>query len=464
MNNYIYNILIVDDEPDYREALSFLFESAGYASKTASSASEALELMEKEYFPIIVTDIMMEGIDGIEFLQMVKEKYHDEIEVIMVTGFGSIETAVETMKKGAFGYFIKSHDPDELLRELEKAVAKLDITRLHKITKENSGEFLLQSQNLAMIKIWDLVNAIADSNANVLITGESGTGKEIIANQIHRLSSRNSKPFIPINCQSFPMSLIESELFGHEKGAFTGATERRIGKLEQGNGGTLFLDEIGDLSLEGQVKLLRTLETRKIERLGSNKIINVDFRLVSATNRNIYDIVKSGQFREDFLYRINTIEINIPPLRERREDLQNFINFFVEKFSKETGKNIHGIEDSTLDYLMNYQYPGNIRELKNIIERLVILCEDDGILKFAGPNYKFTPGKQDIQEPVTPESQNPFAESATDYTYKEAKQSFERKYISEMLARTDGNITKAAELMELSRRQLFNKVKELELE
>lgn len=463
MNNYIYNILIVDDEPEYRETLNFLFESAGYTSKMAVSAKEALEMMEKEYFPIVVTDIMMEGMDGIDFLQTVKKKYRDEIEVIMVTGFGSIETAVETMKKGAFGYFIKSHDPDELLLELKKAIAKLDMGKLHSIAESDSEEFLLNSRNPEMNRVWQMVEAIADSNANILITGESGTGKEIVANRIHRLSSRKNKPFIPINCQNFPMNLIESELFGHEKGAFTGATERRIGKLEQGNGGTIFLDEIGDLSLEGQVKLLRTLETRKIERLGSNKVINVDFRLVSATNRDIFSAIADGRFREDFFYRINTIEIKLPPLRERREDLESFINFFINKYAKETGKNITEIDPDAKEYLLNYHYPGNIRELKNIIERLIILSED-GILKFAGPHYRFTQSASAMSKDNTGDTASPYALFDADCTYREAKQSFEKNYISKVLSKTDGNITKAAEVMGLSRRQLFNKVKELELE
>jgi transcriptional regulator with PAS, ATPase and Fis domain len=241
-------------------------------------------------------------------------------------------------------------------------------------------KYLLDSKNARMRQVWDLVDLVANSGANVLITGESGTGKEIIAEEIHRRSGRNEKPFIAINCQQYPHNLIESELFGHEKGAYTGAAARRIGKLEQAAGGTVFLDEIGDLDLDVQVMLLRVLEKKEIERIGSNTLIPVDFRLLTATNRPLDELIEKKQFRQDFLYRINTIEIKLPPLRERKEDLPDFIEFFIRKYERETGKTIHRVEPETMEYLLSHNYTGNIREMKNLIERLVILSGDSGVL------------------------------------------------------------------------------------
>ncbi|MEE0742434.1 MAG: sigma-54 dependent transcriptional regulator [Emergencia sp.] len=448
----LYKILIVDDEASYRETLTMLFASAGYETTSVSSGEEALNLLSKEYFPLVVSDIMMENMNGIEFLKALKNKYLDDMEIIMVTGYGSIETAVETMKMGAFGYFIKGHDPAELLMELEKASKMLDVNKVNKMMTARKEEYILDSRNPKMKQIWELLQKVAGTSANVLILGESGTGKEIIANQIHALSQRRDRPFVPINCQSYPDNLIESELFGHEKGAFTGAVERRIGKLEEGNGGTIFFDEIGEMSREGQIKLLRTLETRKIERIGSNRLIDVDVRIVSATHRNLYEMAQKGTFREDFLYRINTIEIVLPPLRERKEDLEDFIRYFVARFSKETGRVINGIEPETEKWLMEYDYPGNIRELKNIIERLVILADYDGILR-----RRMMAADHPLQ------TAEPELETEPMENYRQAKRDFDKRYILRALEQNQYNITKTASQIGLSRRQLFNKIKEHEI-
>ena len=421
----LYKILIVDDEADYRETLSILFEAAGYETCAVSSAEEALSVLGREHFPLVVTDIMMENIDGIEFLSLLKKRYADEIEVIMVTGYGSVETAVETMKMGAFGYFIKGHDPAELLMELKKASGILDAKKQCGAKIGGNEPYILTSRNPEMKKVWETVGKIADTNANVLLLGESGTGKEIVANRIHMLSSRRNRPFVAINCRSYPDNLLESELFGHEKGAFTGAASRRIGKLEEGNGGTVFFDEIGDMSFESQIKLLRTLESRRIERLGSGRQIDVDVRIVSATHRDIYKMAA--------------------------EDLEDFISYFTDKFAKETGRTICGIEPETKKWLMDYDYPGNIRELKNIIERLVILSDADGILKKEGMGdtaaVSFCEGTENA----------PIAD------YRQAKLDFDKHYIADALARNGYNITKTAQQIGLSRRQLFNKIKELEI-
>lgn len=445
----LFKILIVDDDDDYRETYRMLLTRKGYCIDAASSAKDALAMMEKEFYPLIITDIMMPGKDGVSFLKEVKEIYEKNVEVIMVTGYGSIETAVQTMKIGAFGYFIKSHNPEELIIEIEKVQKIFSLQNTSKINKDNEmGKYLCISKNEKMQKVFEMVNLVAASNSNVLITGESGVGKEIVAQLIHGRSSRANMPFIPINCRYFSSSLIESELFGHEKGAFTGATSKRIGHLEEANGGTIFLDEIGDMDEGTQVKLLRVLETKRIERIGSNRLIDVDFRLVSATNKNLVKAVESGRFREDLYYRINTIEIEVPPLRERREDLEDLINFFVNRFNRETGKGITAIDYDTKKFLLNYNYPGNIRELKNIIERLVVLSSGCVLKSEAGSGAR----KSRID-----------GEDEETLTYKEAKQNFEKSYIVRVLKKCGNNITHAANVMEISRRQLFNKIVELEL-
>lgn len=448
MRNESVNILIVDDEADYRDTLSIFFEALGYSTEKVKSAEDALKLLDRKFFPIIVTDMVMDGMSGIDLLKIVKKEYADEIEVIMVTGYGSIETAVETIKTGAFGYFIKSHNPKELQEEVERAAKSMEI-RKWKSIEASKMNFVVSSKNPKMAKIWALVEKLADSDANVLITGESGTGKEIMANRIHELSGRKNEAFVPINCQSIPASLIESELFGHEKGAFTGANESHKGKLEKGNMGTIFLDEIGDMSTDMQGKLLRVLENHQIERVGSNVSIDVNFRVISATNKPLSDMVKEGSFRGDLMYRINTFEIDIPPLRERREDIPTFVNYFTRRYVAKTGKCICGISEDTWQFLLNYNYPGNVRELKNMIERMVILAPKDGILHMddkKGVGYLNEIEDMGVVEP-----------------YRDAKRKWERNYIIGVLDKEYGNITKAADIMELSRRQLFNKMKELNI-
>ena len=444
----LFKILIVDDDADYRETYKMLLSKKGYSIDTSASAEEALKMLDKEYFPLIISDIMMPGIDGVNFLKQVKSLYDKNVEVIMVTGYGSIESAVQTMKMGAFGYFIKSHNPEELILEIEKVHKIFSLQSINKINKINEkSKYLFTSKNKEMQNVYELVNRVATSNSNVLITGESGVGKEIIAQMIHEKSNRANMPFIPINCQYFSTGLIESELFGHEKGSFTGAASKRIGHLEEANGGTVFLDEIGDMNESTQVKLLRVLETKQIERIGSNTLIDVDFRLVTATNKDLTKAVADRKFREDLYYRINTIEIKIPPLRRRKEDIEDLIYFFINRFNREMGKGIKNIDEETKHNLLNYSYPGNIRELKNIIERLVVLSSD-GIIK------------EDI---IINKVSNMESDKPEITTYKQAKQNFEKQYIIQVLKSCNNNITHAAKLMEISRRQLFNKIIENDL-
>lgn len=446
----LFKILVVDDEADARESMQMLLNSVGYQVKTAQSVAQALNFLEVEYYPLVITDIMMPGMSGIEFLNKIKDSYKENIEVIMVTGYGSIETAVQTIKMGAFSYLMKGSKPEDLLLDIKKAKSLIELkAEQFQNTKQRNKKFHLTSKNPKMQEVWEMINRVADSNVNVLITGETGVGKEIVAREIHLRSKRSNKLFIPLNCQNYPDKLIESELFGHEKGAFTGAVTKRVGKIEAGNGGTIFLDEIGEMSLATQVTLLRVLEAKQIERIGSNRLIDVDFRLVSATNRNLHQRVKEGLFREDFLYRINTIEVKVPPLRERREDIPSFIDFFIGKYMHDTGKHIKCMDKETEKFLLEYPYYGNIREMKNMIERMVLLSRD-GILRVSET--------LDVRGPKEVNARTSFL------SYKEAKQNFERQYICSILESCDNNISKAAEKMKMSRRQLFNKIQEYEIE
>lgn len=454
-NSYIskekYKILIVDDEKEYRDTFKMILESKGFRVGVASDGAEALKIMDNEYYPIVLCDVIMPGIRGLELLKKIKDIYGNTVEVIMVTGYGGVETAVEAMKMKAFGYFIKSHNPEELLIEIEKAKKILMLEKRQNIysdAKENK-RYLYQSKSPKMKEIIQIVDKVADTNTNVLLLGESGVGKEVLAQLIHDRSSRAEMAFIPINCQYYSSNLLESELFGHEKGAFTGANSKRIGRFEEANSGTIFLDEIGEVSANTQVKFLRVLEEKKIERMGSNKQIDVDFRLISATNKNLIDEINKRNFREDLFYRINTITIEIPPLRERKEDIVDMIYFFIDLFKKELKKDIDSIEEKTLDYLQNYSYPGNIRELRNIIERLIVLSRD-GILRLE--NFS----KENAEETHILGGDNIIS-------FNLARQRFEKEYLLKALKHCDNNITQTAKTIGLSRRQLFNKINEYDL-
>lgn len=475
-------ILVVDDEQDYRDTFKMLLESKNFTVETAESADTALEKMHNEYFPLVLSDVIMPGTDGIDFLIKAKSEILKPFELILVTGYGNVQTAISAIKNGAFGFFIKSHNPKELLIEIEKARRSIEMkSKLSMYEQLNSREsYISTSKNKKMNNLIGLAQTIAPSDSNVLITGESGVGKEIIAKIIHENSSRANMPFVAINCQSFSENIIESELFGHEKGAFTGALEKRIGRFEEASGGTIFLDEIGELSHSTQIKLLRVLENRTVERIGSNKSISVNFRLISATNKDIR-LNSQNAFREDLFYRINTIEINIPPLRERKEDLDDLIYFFVNHFKNSTKKTVSSISIPTMKFLKEYDYPGNIRELKNIIERLVVTSKSD-VLKIDDSDMFVTYMTQSRQ--VTPENscssanfetKNCSVSNATNsidnyifknenlLDYADAKKNFEKYYFQRVMDNFDGNITKAAKYINLSRRQLFNKINEFEL-
>lgn len=455
--NEPYKILIVDDEKEYRDTYRMILEAKGFTVGDAESVDEALSALEREYYPIVLTDVMMPNRGGMDLLNEINHLYQDRIQVIMVTGYGSVETAVESMRQGAFGYFIKSHKPEELLAEIEKAkkLVRLQVQQQTLARNNSTPGFLATSKSPRMREVFQMVDAVANSNANVLLLGESGVGKEIIAQMIHQQSERCAMPFVAINCQSFSESLLESELFGYEKGAFTGAATKRIGRFEESNGGTIFLDEIGEMSLSTQVKLLRVLESKRIERIGSNKPIYVDYRLINATNRNLTKAIKEGYFREDLLYRINTITIDIPPLRERKEDLDDLIHFFIALHCREMKKEIVEIDEATYEALLHYDYPGNIRELKNVIERLIVLSKDQVMCMspHALKEYGVSSEKKQLIGGAT----------LSHLSYREARKQFESDYIQKVMEAHHQNMTHAAKHMEMSRRQLFNKIVEYQL-
>ena len=439
------HILIVDDEVRYQEVFDLILRGEGYTTRIAGTAEDALRLLDEENFDLLLTDLVLPGMDGVDLLKIVKERYTG-IEVIIVTGYGTVKNAVEAMKLGAYTYFIKSHDPEELVLELKNLDRLCMLRNENRILREQQLTYRSKirptSRNPRFQQIIPMAERAAKSNANILLLGESGVGKEVFAQYIHDCSDRQDNCFIPINCHALPEHLIESELFGHEKGSFTGAKETRKGKIESAEASTLFLDEIGDVTQHVQVKLLRTLESRSIERIGSNKRIQVDFRLISATNRNIEEAIASGEFRDDLYYRISTITLEIPPLRDRKEDLPDLITTFITQVEREQKKHVTYVDQRVWDYLLTYDYPGNVRELKNMVERLIVLSEEGRITEAQLPCLQHRPLVGD--QP----------------SLKELRQQAERTYIAQVLEEVGGNMTRAAERLQLSRRQLFNKIQE----
>lgn len=460
-------ILVVDDEQNYCEVLKMILTAKGYAVDTAGNGQEALEALEAAVYDVVISDLKMPVMDGFALLQEIRRRQYDT-EVIILTAFGTIEKAVETMKAGAYTYVTKGNDPEELLIEIEKIGEKRRISRENQMLREKIvGDYMMESRNSRYIQMMKLAERAAASDSNILILGESGSGKEVLASFIHGRSSRARENFMELNCQSISESILESELFGHEKGAFTGADKRRIGYFEASDGGTLFLDEIGGISLNLQSKLLRAIENKKIYRLGSSNQISVDFRLITATNRNLMADMENGQFREDLFYRISTIVLEIPPLRERKEDLPLFIDYFTKRFALEMKKEHVEIDPAVREVLENYDYPGNIRELKNIIERLLVLS-DRGEIR---PEYLPMDMAADLRQggagagggqAKAGESGNAPAGGGIEFSgsLKQYRSRAEKEYIRRLLKEHPDDMNRVAEILSISRRQLFNKMVE----
>ena len=435
-------ILVVDDEAIIRDSLRDWLSDAGYLVLTAAAGSEALDLVDKETPSIAIIDLVMPGMDGIELLKKAKEILPG-IEVIIITAYASIPTAIAAMKQGAYDYVEKPFSPERvelLIKKLveHRRVVEENISLHEKLDQRNRFEDII-TKSAKMQKVIELIKIVARSNATVLITGESGTGKELVARAIHSQSYRKDKPFVPVSCAALPESLLESELFGHEKGAFTGAHALRKGKIEFANRGTLFLDEIGEMSANIQVHLLRVLEEKEFSRVGGNELIRVDVRVVSATNRDVKEAVGSGQFREDLYYRLNVVTIDLPPLRDRKEDIPLLANHFLNKFTAENQKDVSGFSPEVTDFLLKYQWPGNVRELENTIERAVILAQ----------NAK-------IQLADVLQRESPLVEAASSVRTLEE---LERNHIMNVLNETGGCYGKAAKILGISRSTIYNKAK-----
>lgn len=381
-------ILIIDDEAPIRRVLRDILENENYKVDDASTGMDALQLVKDQDFDAVFCDIKMPEMDGIETLEAIRKE--SDVPVIMLSGHGTIETAVEAIKKGAFDFIPKPPDLNRLLITLRNALDKKNLATENKVLKK---AVRLQNQMIGesepMLAVRDMIEKVAPTNARVLITGENGTGKELVARQLHEFSARNTGPFIEVNCAAIPSELIESQLFGHEKGAFTSAIKQRKGDFELADGGTLFLDEIGDMSLSAQAKVLRALQENKIVRVGGEKEIPVDVRILAATNKNLKTEIEKGNFREDLYHRLSVIVIQVPPLRERKDDVPLLVSNFLEIIAQDMGKPVPTFEAEALEALKQYQWTGNIRELRNIVERLVILCGNeitkDDVERFGNP-------------------------------------------------------------------------------
>lgn len=449
--SYEPRILIVDDEKKFREILKAILNKRGYSVDCARNGSEAVKMMRDDGYDIVLTDLMMDAMDGMELIKYIRDNKLNA-KCIIITAYGSIENAVEAIKEGAFSYFIKSNSPQELIFEIEKIVKINKLSLENELLKNQVSNFeaMLSTKSEKFSNILELAEKVARTDANVLILGESGVGKEIITRYIHKKSSRAENILVAVNCHALPDNLLESELYGHEKGSFTGSTQMRKGRFETAEGGTLFLDEMGDIPFSTQVKILRSIESKEIERLGSSTPIKVDFRLICATNKDLNVEIAEKRFREDLYYRISTVTIEIPPLRDRKEDLPMLIDFFVEKSQKDLKKRISSIDSGLMKVLMGYDYPGNIRELKNIIERLIVMSEGDVITLSDAEKYNIF------------SNQNNF-EAGEKRSLKEVRSLAERKHILDVLHEKDYNMELAAEVLQISSRQLYNKLKEYEI-
>jgi DNA-binding NtrC family response regulator len=445
-------ILVVDDQPSIRETLKILLIEHGYEIFIAEDGEGALELIKETPFDIVVSDLRMPKIDGVKLLEQIKD-IDSTIEVIVISAYADIKNAVKAIKMGAFDYLQKSFSPDELIITVEKALERKRIleenrTLQAKLQRRFQFEDIV-GESTEIKEVFTMIEKVSASKATILLTGESGTGKEIIARAIHKNSERASKLFVPINCAAIPENLIESELFGHEKGAFTGAIQRKMGKFEQGDGGTIFLDEIGELPPSIQVKLLRFLQEKEFERVGGLESIKVNVRLITATNKDLLKSIESGSFREDLYYRINVVNIVVPPLRDRKDDIPLLVQYYINQFNEEYQRNIKIISLDAMDCLMGYNWPGNVRELKNIIERAVAVSDyrEETILPKHLPIY-FT-GK--VMDKV---------QAKDTFTLEE----WEKIHIYNVLQQVKWNKSRAAEELGINRQTLYNKIKEYSIE
>lgn len=443
-------LLIADDEINILKGLKLAFEDEGYDVMTAENGLDAWNAINKNSIDLVITDLRMPGMDGYELLKKISAAY-PTLPVIVLTGHGTIETAVETMRDGAVDFFTKPVDLDKLLLVVKKSISASMLQEQNRKLSEEIDKLKKQQEYSRIIgksgkvaQMMQTIEQVAQSRASVLITGESGTGKELVANAVVNLSNRKDKPFVKVHCASLSPTLLESELFGHEKGAFTGAVSQKKGRFELADGGTIFLDEIGEIDLTTQVKILRVLQEREFERVGGEKTVSVDVRVIAATNRNLQEEVRNGRFREDLYYRLNVVHIEVPPLRERKEDIELLTIDFLKEFNKEDGRTIQGISPAARKALMAYSWPGNIRELKNTIESSVVLAKGN-IIQLEDLPPQISKGEKD---------------SSISIDFPTTMQDAEKKIILASIAFCGGNKTKAADMLDIGRKTLHRKLKE----
>jgi len=472
-------IIIVEDEESILTMLSEFLSSNGYIVEPFLESKKALFALKSNTYDVLITDLSMPHIDGLQLINYIQKEYLNTLGIV-ITGYGSLDTAISAMRWGAFDYILKPFQFEEVLTILESAMYYTKLMRSESIPKGLTGKANLLrrfSENkiirentilrnclkdkykfeniigisFPMQKVFELIEKVADTNATVLITGESGVGKELVARAIHYNSSRKDNPLVVVNCGAIPETLLESELFGYEKGAFTGATGTRYGRFELAHGGSMFLDEIGDMSFNLQVKLLRVLQEKTFERVGGSKSVNVDVRIIAATNRVLDDLVRDGKFREDLYYRLNVVPIHLPPLRERRQDIPLLLNYFLERSNKINGAQIDGCSEEAMSVMMNYDYPGNVRELQNLIERVVVL-KKKGIIDL-----------EDLPEKIylAEQKQSHFE---IEKGYDTLVSNFEKTLILQALQETNGVKSKAAQVLSLNRTTLIEKMKRLGIE
>jgi two-component system response regulator HydG len=439
-------ILLVDDEVAHLKTLERLFVKEGYDVETAEGGQEALDLVRATPVNLVITDLMMPDLDGMDLLKLVRT-LHPETEVILMTAFGTVERAVEGMKEGAYDFITKPIKRNTILKSARQALERQALVAENRELKAQLAELRnarsIVGQSPALRSALDLVTQVATSDVTVLLTGESGTGKELFARMVYERSDRADKPFVAVNCAALPESILESELFGYEKGAFTGAAQRKIGRFEAADGGTLFLDEIGELSPQVQVKLLRVLQEGEFERLGANLPTKVDLRIIAATNRDLEEEMRLGNFREDLYYRLNVVNISVPPLRDRREDVPLLAEHFLNLYREKNRREVLGFSSDALEALERYPFPGNVRELENVVERAVVL-DKDGVV-----------GVDDLPAPIV---DNPADQRAISIPLGTSLEEIERRVIKETLQMTQGDKKLAAKLLGIATRTIYRKI------
>jgi len=445
-------VMVVDDEKDIRDSLTGVLKDEGYEVVTAASAEDAFRKLEARLPDVILLDIWLPGMDGTEALKEIHLR-HQGLPVIMISGHASIETAVKTTKLGAYDFIEKPLSLDKVVLTVEHAIEQRRLLEENRQLRQKAwAKYSIIGSSAAIQSLKSDIERAAPSNSWVLITGENGTGKELVARNIHLQSNRSGKAFIEVNCAAIPEELIESELFGHEKGAFTGAHQRKAGKFDMADKGTIFLDEIGDMSLKTQAKILRVLQEKSFERVGGNEVITVDARVIAATNKDLKEEVGKGRFREDLFYRLNVIPFHVPPLRERRDDVPLLLSHFLKEFARESSREAPQLSREAVEILCNYRWPGNVRELRNLVERLVIMARTSTITPDDVPTY--IKGAQQAQ------TGGLFSSSLL----KEARREFEREFIMRKLKESGGNIARTAEAIGIERSHLYRKIKSYGIE